>query len=135
MTGKDWMTRKNRLQRKDWPGRGAQQLRALTLVLAALGLGAAPGRAEEGIRARYLCRGRFDAVELTAFFFNRIPAAVVLMEGETAERLPQLAAASGARYGNDEETFWIKGDEATWQRGAGPAYSCGPASPEAVKRR
>ena len=105
------------------------------LLLAAWALGAVPSRAEEGIRARYLCRGRFDALELTALFFNRPPAAVVLLEGETARRLPQLAAASGARYGEGEETFWIKGDQATWQRGTAPAYSCGPASPEPVKRR
>lgn len=123
------------MQRNDRPGRGVQRLGPLALLLAGLALGAAPARAEEGIRARYLCRGRFDAVELIALFFNRAPAAVVLLEGETAQRLPQLVAASGVRYGEGEETFWIKGDGATWQRGAAPAYSCGPASPEPVKRR
>ncbi|MEB3104640.1 MAG: MliC family protein [Cyanobacteriota bacterium] len=118
-----------------WSWRGEQRLGPWALLLAWLALGAAPAPAEEGILARYLCRGRLDAVELTALFFNREPAAVVLLEGETARRLPQLVSASGARYGEPGETFWIKGDQATWQRGAAPAYSCASVSAEPVRRR
>jgi membrane-bound inhibitor of C-type lysozyme len=98
-------------------------------VLAALVASvAAPGglRAEPGIRADYLCRGRFDATPLTAFFFNAAPSAVVLLVGEQATRLPQAVSASGARYSDGSQTFWIKGDQASWQQGQAPAYACGP---------
>ena len=84
----------------------------------------APARADEGIRADYLCKGRFDATRVTAFFFNEAPSTVVLLVGESARRLPQAMGASGARYVSGEETFWIKGDTATWQLGKAPAYTC-----------
>jgi len=92
---------------------------------------AAPARqAEQAIRATYLCRGRFDAVELTALFFNREPAQVVLLIGETATRLPLQRSASGSRYADDDQSgspsgsgseFWIKGDQASWRSGGHPA--------------
>ena len=93
-------------------------------LAAALLPGLAPARADEGIRADYLCKGRFDATRVTAFFFNEAPSAVVLLVGESARRLPQAMAASGARYASGEESFWIKGDTATWQLGKAPAYTC-----------
>jgi membrane-bound inhibitor of C-type lysozyme len=83
-------------------------------------------RAEAGIRADYLCRGRFDASEITAFFFNGTPSAVVLLEGEGATRLPQTVSASGARYSDGDQSFWVKGDRASWQRGEAPARTCEP---------
>lgn len=98
-------------------------------VLAALAVGlGAPGavRAEPGIRADYLCKGRFDATPLTAFFFNGAPSAVVLLVGEQATRLPQAISASGGRYSDGSQTFWIKGDRASWQQGQAPAAACGP---------
>ncbi len=82
--------------------------------------------AEAGIRADYLCKGRFDASEITAFFFNDTPSAVVLLEGEGATRLPQTVSASGARYSDGDQSFWVKGDRASWQRGQAPARSCEP---------
>ncbi len=85
-------------------------------------------RAEAGIRADYLCRGRFDATELTAFFFNAAPSLVVLLVGEQATRLPQVISASGGRYSDGSQTFWIKGDLASWQQGQAPAYACEPRS-------
>jgi membrane-bound inhibitor of C-type lysozyme len=85
-----------------------------------------PGRAEAGLRADYLCKGRFDASAITAFFFNGSPSAVVLLEGEGATRLPQTVSASGARYSDGEQSFWVKGDRATWQQGQAPARSCEP---------
>jgi membrane-bound inhibitor of C-type lysozyme len=92
-------------------------------VLAGLApLRAAPGpEAEQAIRASYQCRGRFDAVELTALFFNRDPAEVILLVGETATRLPRQRSASGSRYGAGDQEFWIKGEEASWRLGPHPA--------------
>ena len=93
---------------------------------------------EAAIRATYLCQGRFDAVRLTALFFNGEPREVVLLQGEQAIRLPQQPSGSGARYGAANQSFWLKGDQATWQFAAGATYSCGPESlgaAGAVKRR
>ena len=93
---------------------------------------------EAAIRASYLCQGRFDAVRLTALFFNGEPREVVLLQGEQATRLPQQPSASGARYEAGHQSFWLKGDQATWQFGLGATYSCGPESlgaAGAVKRR
>lgn len=96
------------------------------LALALLGpLSAAAVRAETPIRARYLCKGRFDASVVTALFFNRAPSEVILLEGsEGATRLQQLPAASGARYGDGDAIFWIKGDQATWQRSKAVTLQC-----------
>ena len=105
------------------------------LSAAAVPVAAAP---EAAIRAPYLCQGRFDAVRLTALFFNGEPREVVLLQGEQATRLPQQPSGSGARYGAGNQTFWLKGDQATWQFGSGATYSCGPESlgaAGAVKRR
>lgn len=103
-------------------------LQGRTLLLTTLGLLAMePMRlagaqeAEQAIRASYLCRGRFDAVELTALFFNRDPAEVILLVGETATRLPRQLAASGSRYAAGSSEFWIKGDQASWRLGPHPA--------------
>ena len=104
-------------------------------VVAAVPAAAEP---EAAIRATYRCQGRFDAVRLTALFFNAEPREVVLLQGEQATRLPQQPSGSGARYGAGNQSFWLKGDQATWQFGAGAAYSCGPESlgaAGAVKRR
>jgi membrane-bound inhibitor of C-type lysozyme len=82
--------------------------------------------AEAGLRTDYLCKGRFDASAVTAFFFNGTPSAVVLLEGEGATRLPRAVSASGARYSDGEQSFWVKGDRASWQQGQAPARSCEP---------
>ena len=104
---------------------------ALLLLCAAGSLSvrvtaAEPLEPEQAIRASYRCLGRFDAVDVTALFFNRAPAEVILVVGETATRLPQLPSASGARYGAADQEFWIKGDRASWRVGQGPAMACGP---------
>ncbi len=99
-------------------------LLGLSLAAAAMPLHAAPApqaEAEQAIRASYLCRGRFDAVQLTALFFNRDPSEVVLLVGETATRLPRQLAASGSRYAGGAQEFWIKGDTASWRLGPHPA--------------
>ena len=115
---------------------GAALLGLLSLLpAAAVPVAAVP---EAAIRATYLCQGRFDAVRLTALFFNAEPREVVLLQGEQATRLPQQPSGSGARYGAGNQSFWLKGDQATWQFAAGAAYSCGPESvgaAGAVKRR
>jgi membrane-bound inhibitor of C-type lysozyme len=97
------------------------------LVAVALLVGLPAGAwAEAAIRADYLCKGRFDASAVTAFFFNDTPRAVVLLEGEGATRLPQTISASGARYSDGTQSFWVKGDRASWQRGQAPAAACEP---------
>lgn len=101
---------------------------AVVLVAAVLALSPPLAWAEPGIRADYLCKGRFDATELTAFFFNDSPSAVVLLVGEGAARLPQVISASGARYSDGRQTFWVKGELASWQQGEAPAYACEPRS-------
>lgn len=101
--------------------RGAALLLSLAL-LDTTALRAQPaGEAEQAIRASYLCRGRLDALELTALFFNRDPAEVILLVGETATRLPRQLAASGSRYAAGSQEFWIKGDQASWRLGPHPA--------------
>lgn len=92
----------------------------LALTQAPLHAAAAP-EPDQAIRATYLCRGRFDAVELTALFFNRAPSEVILLVGETATRLPQQRAASGSRYAAGAQEFWIKGEQASWRLGPHPA--------------
>jgi membrane-bound inhibitor of C-type lysozyme len=96
------------------------------LVAALLAALPAAAWAEAGIRADYLCKGRFDASTITAFFFTGNPSAVVLLEGEGATRLPQTVSASGARYSDGTQSFWVKGDRATWQQGLAPARACEP---------
>ena len=81
---------------------------------------------EQAIRATYRCLGRFDAVDVTALFFNRPPSELVLLVGETATRLPQQLAADGGRYAAGDQEFWIKGDRATWRIGQAPSMACGP---------
>ena len=82
------------------------------------------GEPDQGGRATFRCLGRFDAVEATALFFNREPAELVLLVGETATRLPRVLAASGVRYGAADQVFWIKGDRASWSLGKAPAMAC-----------
>ena len=99
-----------------------------------IGLAAAAGtlisaprsvQAEEPIRATYLCTGTFDASEVRALFFNAAPSEVVLLTGtEGASRLLQQHSGSGARYADGDEEFWVKGDQATWQRGKARALQC-----------
>ena len=97
-----------------------------TLLAASAALmPSAGGRAEEAIRARYVCKGEFDATEVTALFFNGRPSEVVLLTGsEGATRLLQGPSGSGARYGQGDDVFWIKGDQATWQQGRARALQC-----------
>lgn len=83
-----------------------------------------PPQAEQAIRASYRCLGHFDAVDLTALFFNRAPAELVLLEGETATRLPQQRAADGALYASGNQSFRLRGDNATWQPARGISLRC-----------
>ena len=107
----------------------AKEAVCFSALIAGLFAVAGPAHAEEAIRADYLCKGRFDATAVTAFFFNQSPSEVVLVMGEGARRLPQAMSASGARYASGTETFWIKGDSATWQLGKAPASSCNVKPP------
>ena len=98
---------------------------ALTIALL-LSCGTATAQADQAIRASYRCLGRFDAVDVTALFFNRPPSELVLLVGETATRLPQQRSADGGRYADGDQEFWIKGDRATWRIGQAPPMTCGP---------
>ena len=112
-------------------------LAAVVVAAALQALPAACREPEAAIRASYLCLGRFDAVSLTALFFNGEPRELVLLQGEQAIRLPQQPSGSGARYGAGAQSFWLKGDRATWQVGQAPAYACTvqpQGSPGAAKR-
>ena len=83
------------------------------------------GQAEAAIRVRYLCKGQFDATEVTALFFNDRPSEVVLLTGSKgATRLLQGPSGSGARYSQGDEVFWIKGNQATWQQGRARGLQC-----------
>lgn len=114
---------------------------ALTAACLAMSLTAAPtpmhaaAEPEQAIRASYLCRGRFDAVELTALFFNHEPSEVILLVGETATRLPRQLAASGSRYAAGGQEFWIKGDQADWRLGPHPAATMRCRTREAQSQR
>ena len=85
-----------------------------------------PAQPDQAIRASYRCLGRFDAVDVTALFFNSAPSELVLLVGETATRLPQQLSADGGRYAAGDQEFWIKGDHATWRIGQASPMTCGP---------
>lgn len=104
------------------------------LITAAAALAAPAGvRAAEPIRSDYLCKGRFDATEVRALFFNNPPSEVILLTGtEGASRLLQQRSGSGARYADGDEVFWIKGDRASWQRGKTRLLDC-EVRPAAVR--
>lgn len=93
-------------------------LAALTLLggLAGLIQGSA-ARAEAAIRAEYRCSGAGAPVDVTALFFPLPPRHMVLIVDKQARRLPQAPSASGARYAEGSQEFWVKGREATWLRG------------------
>lgn len=110
------------LMKRSQPVAAAALAGALALLPAAQA-----AEAELAIRVAYRCLGGFHAVEVTALFFNRPPAALVLLVGETATRLPQAPAASGARYADGNQSFWIKGDRASWSIGGAAPMGCGPA--------
>jgi membrane-bound inhibitor of C-type lysozyme len=99
-------------------------LAAAVLTVALRAVAADGIEPEAAIRAMYLCQGRFDAVQLTALFFNAQPREVVLLQGEQAIRLPSQPSASGALYGAGAQSFWVKGDRATWDMNQTPAYAC-----------
>jgi membrane-bound inhibitor of C-type lysozyme len=136
------------LSRLCFPVRHRRPALALLLrALTALGLGlnltaaqtplraAGEAEAEQAIRATYLCRGRFDAVELTALFFNLEPSEVILLVGETATRLPRQLSASGSRYAGGAQEFWMKGDQADWRLGSHPAATMRCQTPPPQSQR
>lgn len=61
------------------------------------------------VTARFDCG---DALLLIAFFSDHL----VLTEPDGETTLPQAISASGARYANDDITFWNKGRDATLER-------------------
>ena len=73
---------------------------------------------------RYACHGEFDVRSIWALFFHQQPAEVILIHAGThsGDRLLQRRSGSGAHYSDGDQTFWIKGESATWQRGG--TYQC-----------
>lgn len=57
-----------------------------------------------------------DKAELIVNFFATKPAVVHIREQELVWLLPQVEAASGARYAKGDNSFWNKGTEATYRR-------------------
>ena len=108
------------------PLKGALASLSAGLVLTSLGLITPQGvLAEEPAHVvRYACQGEFDVRSIWALFFHQQPAEVVLIHAGThsGDRLLQRRSASGARYSDGDQVFWIKGDQATWQRGG--TYQC-----------
>lgn len=52
----------------------------------------------------------------------------MLLEGQSAMRLPQQLSADGVRYGDAENEFWVKGDRASLSRAKGVVMECQPPS-------
>jgi len=92
--------------------------------------GYADARAEEGASlgpVPYRCDGREDTISAT--FVNTLEPMVVLRWGENAVVLPQVVAASGAKYASDAwyggpALFWTKGREAQFAAPGGDDTSC-----------
>ncbi|MES2305116.1 MAG: MliC family protein [Gemmatimonadota bacterium] len=99
------------------PAPKADQVAADTLKPATAATPASPS-----VAAAFRCS---DSSQVFALF--RSDAAgkseVALAVGDERLHLPQLVAASGARYGDSTTTFWNKGDSATFSRG-GKALAC-----------
>jgi len=96
-------------------------LRAL-LILAAAASGGCGARTEvqavAGRTATYQCG---DAV-ITADFRD---SGVELTLGDTTLRLPQVVAASGARYADDAgNEFWTQGNSALFTQAGQPRRDC-----------
>ena len=99
---------------------GATALCAAFAAIAPAALAPGSARAEPPANVvRYRCSGSSGVRSMWALFFNSNPAEVVLLpEGSHAgDRLLQLPSGSGARYGDGNQEFWIKGDTARWQHG------------------
>ena len=107
---------------------GLALLAGLATTMAAGQLPGSIVRAEELPRerlVRFACHGEFDHRQLTALFFNEPPAEVVRLNenGQAgAVRLLQQRSGSGARYSDGSQTFWVKGDTASYERGG--SYQC-----------
>lgn len=90
----------------------------------------ADARAEEGASLGpfpYRCEGL--ETTLSAVFVNTLEPVVVLRWGENAVVLPQVEAASGAKYASDAwyggpALFWTRGREAQFAAPGADASSC-----------
>ncbi|MEO5798329.1 MAG: MliC family protein [Gemmatimonadales bacterium] len=97
----------------------ADQLAADTLKPAAPTTAPA---AAPSVAAAFRCS---DSLQLFALFRTDSvgKAEVALAVGDERLHLPQLMAASGARYGDSTTIFWNKGDSAAFTRG-GKTVAC-----------
>jgi membrane-bound inhibitor of C-type lysozyme len=64
-----------------------------------------------------------QGIKLSAQFIHGDQEAVKLTEGESTLTLPQVISADGGRYSDGKVTFWIKGNNATFDRN-GKSYKC-----------
>ena len=104
--------------------------RDYALRIAELRTGHADARAGEGASTgpvAILCEGFEDGISAT--FVNTAAPMVALIWGTDAVAVPQVEAASGAKYAGSggylgEGTFWSHGDEATLSIGGAPEMVC-----------
>lgn len=92
---------------------------SLTLSVAFISIGPAPGQAAAGRPVAYLCD---DGTRVTARFLG--PYRAVLSIGRREVPLRNTLAASGSRYEGSGITFWLKGDEAMLERPQGRSTNC-----------
>ena len=89
------------------------RLPASAAILAAVALVASPSRLSAQSRSfAYRCD---DGTALTAVFSQSPGRATLHLAGKTLT-LPQRRSGSGARYARGDTTFWIKGNEAAFDR-------------------
>lgn len=58
------------------------------------------------------------------FVDGRDPAVLLSVGGAPAQRLPQVEAASGARFGDGSTLFWVQGAEAMLETPGGARTTC-----------
>ncbi|MEO3430452.1 MliC family protein [Pelagibius sp. CAU 1746] len=99
-------------------------LRAFALLCCTLFF-AAFGSAWGAEPVTYRCD---DGSEVTATFLQSDPQAAVIAEAGRLQVLPLRRSASGARYASSDglgaTTFWVKGDEARYERPRAVARNC-----------
>lgn len=96
-----------------------------TALLCTAVLLAAGGRAWGAEPVTYRCD---DGGEVTVTFLETDPPAAIVVEDGRLQALPLRRSASGARYASSDglgaTVFWIKGDEARYERPRAAARNC-----------
>src|SRR5690625_3617420 len=88
----------------------------LVIVLCVVAYGTGGFAADGGVQVA------FEHMRLTAHFSDQA-VRIVLSDGTEID-LPQVKAASGAKYAKDTTVFWTKGDAASFEWG-GASFNLG----------